>query len=81
MFVGYIQQGCKIIGTQVVRDEKVRCYEMRELQGMASNAASTDRVCECSKAKRTKSTEYEAGEKGRDEYRSSISEISFAKGQ
>ena len=33
------------------------------------------------KKKASESTEYEAGEKGRDEYRSSISEISFAKGQ
>ena len=29
MFVGYTQQGCKIIGAQVVRDEKVRRYERR----------------------------------------------------
>ena len=32
MFVGYTQQGCKIICAQVVRDEKVRCYERGELQ-------------------------------------------------
>ena len=33
------------------------------------------------KKKTSESTEYEAGEKGRDEYKSSISEISFAKGE
>ena len=33
------------------------------------------------KKKASESTEYEAGEKGCDEYKSSISEISFAKGQ
>ena len=43
---GYIQQGRKITGAQVVRDEKVRCYERENCRPrkklVQENAASTD---------------------------------------